>query len=70
MPNGDLEHLDVLGSRTQQETQLADPLSLDELNDRVDGHLKRRSGKTPDQLQTRPSKKVKISLGLAVDLGD
>ncbi|KZT71267.1 HORMA-domain-containing protein [Daedalea quercina L-15889] len=59
------------GSQTQQETQLIGSLSPDGTeNQTTTGQLKRKISKTPNQLQTRPSKKVKISLGSAVDLGD
>ena len=60
-----------LGSQTQQESQLAGTLPPDGTeNQAASGELKRKTSKTPNQLQTRPSKRVKISLGPAVDLGD
>ncbi|TFY60425.1 hypothetical protein EVJ58_g5155 [Rhodofomes roseus] len=65
------EHQGDLGSQTQQESQLAGPLPPDGIEHQASsGGLKRRNSKTPNQLHTRPSKKVKISLGPAVDLGD
>lgn len=70
MPSGNTEFQAVFGSQTQQDTQLVGPSPLDELKSRAAGELKRKNSKTPNQLQTRPSKKVKISLGPAVDLGD
>ena len=70
LQNGNAEHQAGLGSQTQQETQLTCPAPLDVLEDRAAGEPKRKNSKTPNQLQTRPSKKVKISLGPAVDLGD
>ncbi|KAH9930747.1 uncharacterized protein B0H18DRAFT_1116858 [Fomitopsis serialis] len=66
----DLEQAN-LGSQTQQESQLAGTLPPDGTeNQAASGELKRKTSKTPNQLQTRPSKRVKISLGPAVDLGD
>lgn len=57
-------------SQTQEETQL--PLANLPANscDNADGILKRKTSKTSEGEMTRTSKKIKISVGPAVDLGD
>ncbi|KZT09612.1 HORMA-domain-containing protein [Laetiporus sulphureus 93-53] len=57
--------------QTQEETQAAQCIAGRNQNCGVDaGELKRKNNEGTEQLPARPSKKVKISVGPAVDLGD
>jgi len=58
-------------SQTQEETQCKEPVSCNGRDLRHgEPELKRKAGATGEDLMIRTSKKVKISVGPAVDLGD